>query len=366
MLARHPTVRTGRLGVRLRLVMAGCFVAACAGGGRPPVEIALDAPEPTPLRPGDARSAEASDGCELQATELTRRVQLALAPGGKPFVEVSRARTITVRLESDGVMAVTLDAGGITLSGFADPDETPLYPAAPLVLAGTVVPLGWADLRFAGAGPEGIEISLAPDALPAFVTGLDEAPLKGTARCEALTLSPGAFPVAAAIGRPVLGVKLLEGEAVLLGPSPQGDAGLTLWPDPDDRPSVHVLERGIGKTRIAWVLDEAVLVGWVDDEHLVATEARPRVPVPHRTSSVAPTVRAPTRLSCPKPVPVMAEVDGAARFIGHVDAGRVLGIEIDDSGEGFLLGVDGASFHPYSYSEMRIVVRDLVGCVARD
>lgn len=364
--ARDPTVRIGRLGARLRLVMAGCFVAACAGGGLPSVEVALDAPEPAPARAVEGRAPEASDGCELRATELTRRVQLALAPKGKPFAEVSRARTISVRLEGDGVMAVTLDAGGITLSGFADPEETPLYPAAPFVLAGTVIPLGWSELRFAGAGAERVEISLSPDALPSFVTGLDEAPLRGDARCESLTLSPGGFSVSSAIPRPVLGVKVLEGEAVLLARSPRGEPALTLWPDPDDPPSVHVLERGIGQTRIAWVLDESVLVGWVDDEHLVATEARPRVPVPHRTSTVAPMVRAPTRLSCPKPVPVMAYVDGAARFIGHVDAGRVLGIEIDESGEGFLLGVDGASFHPYSYSEMRIVVRDLAGCVGRD
>jgi hypothetical protein len=293
-------------------------------------------------------------------------VQLALAPQGKPFVEVSRARTISVRLEDDGVMAVTLDAGGVTLSGFADPAETPLFATAPLLLAETVIPLGWSELRFVGTGSQGVEISLGPDALPSFVTGLDEAPLKGRAGCDTLTLVEGAFPVAAAIPRPVLGLARLEGEAVLLARSPGGEAALTLWPDPDDPPSVHVLERRDGATRIAWVLDESVVVGWVDGEHLVATETRPRIPVSHRASSVAPTVRAPTRLSCPKPVPVMAEVDGTARFIGHVEAGRVLGIEIDDDGEGFLLAVDGASFHPYSYSEMRISVGDLVACARRD
>jgi hypothetical protein len=366
MSSREPTVRTGRLGARLRLVMAGSFVAACAGGGRPPVEVALDAPQPTPVHPAERAAPKLSEGCELRATELTRRVQLALAPGGKPFAEVSRARTISVRLEGDGVMAVTLDAGGVTLSGFADPEETPLYAAAPLVLAGTVTPLGWSEVRFVASGSERVEISLAKGALPSFVTGLDEAPVKGEAPCEALTLEPGAFPVPAAIPRPVLGAALLEGEAVLLARTPGGEAALTLWPDPDDPPSVHVLERKPGATRIAWVLDESVVVGWVEDEHLVATDSRPRIPVPHRASTVAPTVRAPTRLSCPKPVPVKAEVDGAARFIGHVEAGRVLGVEIDDDGEGFLLAVDGASFHPYSYSEMRISVGDLVGCALRE
>lgn len=359
---RDPTVRSGRLGALARVPMAGCFVAACAGGGAPPVEVALDVPETQPTPRSRESRAPSPDGCELHGSGLSRRFQLALAPGGKPFAEVTRARTVTVRLERDGIMSVTLDAGGVTLAGFADPNETPLYASAPMVVAGAIVPLGWSGLRFVDAGTDGVEVSLGPDALPKLVTGLDEAPAKGTTPCSNLALVPGSFPVGAAIPRPAVGVAMLDGEAVLLSREPGGDAALTLWPAPDAPPSVHVLERARGETRIAWVLDESVVFGWIDDEHLLPTEARPHVPVPHRSSTVDPTVRAPTRMRCLKPVPVMAEVDGAARFIGHVEAGKVLGIEMNGS-EGFLLGVDGASFHPYSYSELRIRAGDLAGCV---
>jgi hypothetical protein len=362
MAALDPTApSSGRFGVITRLLPVGGLVAACSAAAPPPVEVALDPPLRPPL-PAQVSPQPVDDrACELGAGAVVRRFEIALAPLGRPFAEVTRARTATVRLGSDGAMAVTLDAGGVTLSGFVDPAATPLYATEPLVLAGAVVPLGWTGLTFLGLSTEGVQIALGPDALPSFVSGLDEAPARGTAACSSLSLVPGRFPVGSALPTRPIGAAMLVGEAVLLSAEPAAEPALTLWPDPDAPPVVHLLARVPGRARIGWVLAETVVFGWVDGAHITDTEALPPAPLPSAGVRLEHSVRAPTRLSCPTSVPVLAEVDGEARFIGHVEAGKVMGVEMNDA-EGFLLGVEGAAFHPYSYSELRVRAADLLPC----
>ncbi len=344
---------------------AAIFCAVgCAAPERPPVvDVALAsiAAEDAAAAP-DWRSL-AAGGCILRARSVARRFDIALTTGGSPFAHVTRAREATLTLGSDGSVGIDVDAGGVTLSGFVSSEETAIFPARPLVLAGGLVPFGWAELRFRGLEPGGVRVGLAPDAMPTAVKELSDEEPTGVFDCDALSLVPETFdPASILSARPGVPATL-AGEAALVSTTPDGDARFSIWPDQDAPPVVRVVGRSGARARVTWAHENVLFYGWVDGEMLAPSQAPPRTPArPQIPAETTPSLRAAaTRVTCPRPVPVAAEVDGEARFVGHVAAGKVMGLELDETG-GFLLGVEGAGFAPLSYSELRLRSDDLRGC----
>lgn len=359
----HPTRPQPRQRARgLRaplLVLSGC--AAACGVERPrPVEVVLaPGPSGSPAVKSDKHGGN-PDSCVLRGKSISRRFDIALTPTGRPFVVVTRARHAELTLSADGSMPLELDAGGVTLSGFAPQEETPIFAAKPLSLGGAIAPYGWAELYFGGVEQGGVRVMLERGSLPEAVTGLEDEP-SGVSPCDGLSLVPATldpFEVLALAGKESAS---LSGEPVLVGRRPEEDATLSLWPSADAPPVVRVLARSGDRARVAWSFPDFVVYGWVDAAHLAPTSMRPTLGARRPTLKLEHNAAAPSRVSCARAVPISAEVDGEARFIGHVAAGKTMEVELDESGA-ILLGVEGAGFHPSGYSELRVRADDLRGC----
>jgi hypothetical protein len=359
--ATRLRLRQRARGVRAPLLVACGCAAACAAAPPPPVEVTLaPLPSGSPAVKSDKHASGDPDSCVLRAKSIARRFEIALTPTGRPFAVVTRARRAELTLSADGSMPLELDAGGVTFAGFATKDETPLFAAKPLSLGGAIAPYGWAELRFGGVEQGGVRLMLERGSLPEVVTGLEEEP-SGVSSCDGVSLVPTSFDPIAVLALPGRESAVLAGEPVLVGRRPDEDASLSLWPSAEAPPIVRVLGRTGERARVAWSLPDLVVYGWVDAGHLTPTPKAPSAAPRNPPLKLERTVVAPTHVSCARSVPVTAEVDGEARFIGHVAAGKTMGVLLDEGGA-TLLGVEGAAFHPSGYSELRVRADDLRGC----
>ncbi|MBL9027113.1 MAG: hypothetical protein JNL21_33270 [Myxococcales bacterium] len=358
-----PDPAAHRGGAALLLALA-CAVS-CAAEPPRPVEVVippLRAADVPPLQPKHAE--ERSDSCVLRGKSIVRRFELALTSAGRPYAVVSRARSAELTLAADGSMPLEVDAGGVTFSGFATKDDTPIFATKPVSIAGAIVPYGWAELRFAGLERGAVRVMLDSDWLPELVKGLEEEPA-GVTPCDALSLAPGSFDPVAALGMSGADTATVSGEPVLVGRRADEDAALSLWPSPDSPPVARIAGRAGDRARIVLPLADVVVYGWVDGSQLArASKAAPLSP---RRSAVRMdrAVFAPSTVACPRPVPITAEVDGEARFVGHVSAGKAMGLELDQDG-GLLLAVEGSGFQPSGLAELRIRSDDLRGCRVKE
>jgi len=113
----------------------------------------------------------------------------------------------------------------------------------------------------------------------------------------------------------------VPGRSIAIAANRDGRAAAEIDLADGDSPRVAVLERSPTRSRIAWRLDDGVLVGWV----AAADLARPwggagghmvRAPRMHQGRTTLPP---PSAITCPGPIPLAAERDGERRAIGTIE-----------------------------------------------
>lgn len=309
-------------------------LVSLACGSSPPAVVAVAPPpvapvvEPAATEPeGGSEAARRRPACEWKGTEISARddsLPLCFASDGACFAHTTPAVSGEVTLTLfEGEQAKTaarlrLVSAGIRLDAWTPGEGPVLHPLRPILLGEIAVPQVGPSLRVErlSAGRR-LDITLEP--IPGIrVLG---AALRGRATCADLQLAyrfVHVDEIRAALGLPAA----LPDERTLVSTAPipmaraaSGAALVEITPEPDER--VELLEQQGGQSRISWVRDGAVLLGWVDSAVVGPIAVAPLSA--WGTGRGSGSGHPPPGMRCPSSVPLFAEVSGVRGRVGDIE-----------------------------------------------
>jgi hypothetical protein len=337
----------------------------------------------------------AQPGCTLQGRwEVEQPREIRLRPEGKAFATFYGTKHAEVRLPEMAAMPEAADAGAAAAkaprTAFVELDNTSarvwglvpgdalvLHAGRPILLAGWAAPGPELPLRWLGSTPGKVAVELP---LPKHVTA--KAPPVGERLCDDLSLGGASFLARDAIPAKSTGAAMLpDGVAIALAERLGGPAIAELIFPAGEDPLVDVLARSGTDARVAIFpstldpLADVVLVGWVP-----ASLLRPHTHgfggswATGGGASPASGRHRGEHWSCPREVPIVAELDGDRRLVGavapktriDVPAGGTSSGSADGGAEEDFVEVslDAAQLMAAPGARLLVKRAALVGCVA--
>ncbi|AKT41487.1 hypothetical protein [Chondromyces crocatus] len=270
-------------------------------------------------------------------------VLLRLQEGGPPFAEVRSSVDARVHLAAGRPLQAVMevDADGLLLRGRVNGEAIPLRPARALPFRGFAVPLAFTLFHLEAVAPGKITLGWS-DVSGVKVLG---APLVEQVTCSDVTLGIREFDASSAAGPPDSEREALlsVGKAVPLSLDPGGPAVAELRAEDDDDAKVTVVGSAGAHERVLWWRDEALIMGWIP-----AAKLRQAPPASGAlgTLSAYGSVLSATRergevMTCPRDVPLIAEVMGERATVGTARAGFRLELLARSGGYADVLLVEG-------------------------
>ncbi len=306
-------------------------VAACASPASPQLRAPQSGPRPRPpssrALPGYPPPEEpAAVTCAVAGTwSPDQPNELRFRRGGRTVVTVYQAKRATVSLGEDPASPfVELSSPHGRLWGVVMADRLLLHPARAMLFDGYLVPGPTALLRWLGAAAEPVPIGVQ---LPELVR--PASPPRDDLRCADLSLDEPDFQPRAAIDAPEgEHVVFVEGKPIPIARELNGAAVADLVFE--SSPGIEVIERRGDRARVIVEhsnlnpAENVLVVGWVAASALVVKPTgfggswgsggagSGPLPRPHRGWQM---------VSCPREVPLVAELEGEQHLIGAVAAG---------------------------------------------
>ncbi len=361
--------------------MSGCATPSPAPPARPapapaPVLPSTSVPASPPAPPAPAPAAEAPDvplpervalgapvACSFEMRQWRGTADitdLSLQPGGPAFARINGgAAKLDLPVGTASTTLLTIEDGGLTVSGHAPAAAVELRAARPFVLQGFAIPTIFARLGFSeGADGEVTVTYAAPKSIE-----IVDAPLRGRRPCGDVSLEGGQF--AAADSVPGKGEEesvhfLAMDRAVPISVEPGGKAAARIRVTEPHFASV--LEKKAGRARVSVTVDTLVLFGWVSTRDLVPAGSL----AGYGTGSGRAGVRDPERSVlerrvCDEDVPVVAEVAGARATVGTIRRGTSLEV-LERAGDLERVWVKARWIHPARGASLLARARDLERC----
>jgi hypothetical protein len=331
-----PCGRCYRYGCMRRALVACTIGLGCSRAASAPPAAHAPEPAPPPIEP------PAAIACTLRASRWpTEEVEdstkgrqfLRFGPGMAPFARLFHGTDARLHIPVEGANAgalVELDANGVLVRGRIDAKELPLYPASAFTVADVFVPNHERRMLFRSARPGFLTVALEP--MP-HIRGR-HGDLTAERACTDLSLGAVLLEQAAidtalrapkSASRPA--TDWLRPGRVPLAPAPGAEAAVEIdvVEPPDDTLLVHpvrllAVERD--HARIAAQTFGGTLVGWVPRAQLRRV-SRQYVDLSH--DCFTSVINAPRTdghfVTCPRSIPLFAEVGGERRMIGTIRSG---------------------------------------------
>lgn len=327
---------------------------------------AVDAAPPLPPEPANvaAIAAPSTSVCSISGTS-TEKLALRASPGAPVFANAS-APEATVRILSTGGLFVEARTGGLTLTGYVDPDDAAVFHAShALAIGDAQTGLASGVLRVTSAADGKLTATLPTIADLAF-TG---SPPSAAVSCADLTLGRPSYDARASLPAiaPVGSVLQLRDVDVPFATTPAGPPVARLR---HGAANVEVLDRRGAQQRALVYLDDRLLVGWIpstaihsltqkEQETLVLTALGALSNSPQPPPAVHEDVL--EQLQCHSPVRLVS--DSPRAFAGSLAGDSVLRVLSKDAA---LERVSPAapSRGGLVASTLLAPTRDLVSCVS--
>ena len=315
---------------RLSLLL---LVAACGSQVAPP---AVREPHPRPRpRPPSARALPGypppeeprAVTCVVTGPWSTDQPhELRFRRGGRTVVTIYKVQRARLSLGEDPASPFAeLSSPHGRFWGVVMADRLLLHPAHAMIFDGYLAPGPTAILRWLGAASEPVPIGIQ---LPDFVR--PAAPPRDDLRCTDLSLDEAEFAPRTAIEAPD-GEKVLfvDGKTIAIAREPAGAPVAHLVFD-GSGPGVEVIERRGDHARVVVEhsnlnpAENVLLVGWVAASDLVKTPAGfggSWGSGGESGGSLPPPRRGWQMVTCPRDVPLVAELEGEQHLIGAVAPG---------------------------------------------
>jgi hypothetical protein len=335
------------------------------------------------LPTGEARGADGAGAieevalpkpyaCAFHGTGIWETVRLELAPG-VPYTEVEGFDSIDLGVpiaKAPAPVGIRLIKGRIELQGLAAATTLPLHFAHPVLLGDLFLPMATTDLNWtdAAAGEMGVEIRLGK-MTSEVLKGVD---WRQHVRRECTELgiqAAGSFHEFAPIGGRGLNAaaRLSAPGPVPLSATPGGAPIASLVPRGWLYPGTTVVERRPEWTRVAVMLDQMFLVGWVPRK-VVKPPPKPKMMGDTvvgmgglgLSGGGPPRWKAP--FTCDHRVRLVAEARGQRRVVGTIGPGVQMEVA---PGEYKLLGVRVDGINPIEGAQFLIHRADIQGCAAK-
>ncbi len=350
------------------------LLAACGCGAPAPtvVDVALPPSGTAPFGPSGEGGSEAvaGAGCSWKAAALLPRgddVGLCFDKEGACFARAASFTEGHVGLtlpEGDVASAgarVELRKDGIRIEAWTTGEQVLVGPKGALAMGGVVVPRLAQVVRVVRVAAGRAELSLVPGEGVRLRSG----PLRASASCGDIALGNPSFEEAAvleALGVPstTLGERTLtSAQPVAIAAGAAGAAVLELELE-EEETSVELLEVRGGRSRILWERSDMTVAGWVDSSLLGPAAGAAfgagglglmGIGAGHSSG-----------VTCPSSMPLFAEVEGARRRVGSIDAQT----EFDPgerTGEWATVGLRTDHLSLEENARWVIRVRDLERCV---
>jgi hypothetical protein len=316
------------------------LVAACSGSPAAPPAARTGAtsahakPRSPRALPGYPRPEEPLvTTCTLRGGwEPDQPHELRFRRGGRTFATVNHVDHAALELGEDPASPfVELRSRDARLWGVVVADRLLIHPARPLLLDGYLAPGPTGILRWAGARSEPAAVEVR---VPGFVE--PSSPPHDEVRCSDLSIDEVTFDPRAAIdapqGQPMV---LRGGKAIPLSREPTGPPAAELRFADSSGTGVEVIERSGDRARIAIPhgnldpAEDVLVVGWVPASSLLQQATGfggSWGSAGERSGSLPPPRKDLELVSCPREVPLVAELEGEQHLVGAVNPGVPLEI----------------------------------------
>lgn len=277
-------------------------------------------PQEEPLPPPVALDAAVACSFEAPRWRGTADItELALRPGGKPFVRITGgAARLSVPVGPAGDTVLQIQDAGFAVNGHAPASASVLSPNLPFVMNGFAIPTIFARLAWS-EGKDGA-LTVTHDGV-AELEVLDS-PLRATRPCSDVGIDGGAFAADEAV--PGGGEKnkkdvkaFLPGSRVALATEPKGKPVARIAVA--EATHVQVFESRGGMSRVSLPVSTLVVFGWVKTSDLKPAGSLSGYGSGHGSKGLRPPAfDVKERLRCVHDVPLVAEVDGERRTVGAI------------------------------------------------
>jgi hypothetical protein len=377
------------MSIRAPLLLIAALASGCAAPSPPPAAQAAPAPplvspSPQASAPPEARAAPPAPAPAAEAPEvpLPDRIalgskvacsfdmrqwrgaaditELALRPGGPAFARINGgAAKVDLPVGAASTTLLTVEDGGLVVSGHAPAAALELRAAKPFVLEGFAIGWIFARLGFSEVAEGEITVTYAA---PKSIEIVD-APLRGRRPCGDVSLEGGQFDAEESV--PGNGEKksvhfLAMDRPVPLSVEPGGKAAARIRVTEPHFTSV--LEKKAGRARVLVAVDTLVLFGWVSTRDLVPAgdiagygTGSGHLGVPDPKRSVL------ERRVCAADVPVVAEIAEARATVGTIRKGTVIEV-LERGGDLPRVWVKTRWIHPAGGATLRARASDLGRC----
>lgn len=322
------------------LASLSAFVVALVGcGGENPEPETPAAPQPVAPAPQPVAATPApapisveghkTVSCKLESKSWTGNVlRLRTSPSDNPFVVVGEGVQLTVSTgqTKDEGFFVEAEGGPVKLRGYLRANELPLYAAAAAELKGFVIPTQNAELSFLKGSPDTVVYEVNLDAKRAQPVQSND-----TKPCAFFSLERKTFDALSASGSSAQkSIAIKPGHYDLLD-EPKGKPVGSI--DVDDKsPYGSLLARNGSKARVAWPVDDVLVVGWIDalkvveQRETIKTGGGIVVPSSGPASERKTGVDGWQKAKCSEEIKLYTDVDNKRFLIGRVKANQSIQI----------------------------------------
>ncbi len=338
----------------------------------PPLVAPAPAPAPssTPDPPADkplppAVALEAAVACTFDTPRWDGAVDitdLALRPGGKPFVRITGgAAQLSIPVGPAGDTLLQIRDAGFTVEGHAPATAAALRPNVPIVLNGFAIPTMYARLAWSEGTGGSLTLTHASDA---ELEVLDP-PLRATRPCGDVGLEGGSFEAEDAVPGGGEAKKkevkaFLPGSRVELASEPKGKpvARVTV----KEATLVRVFESRGGMSRVSFPGGMLVLFGWVKTSDLKPAGPLSGYGSGHgRKGLKEPAFAVQERLRCASDVPLVAEVEGERRTVGAIGKNKPIEV-LERAPDEARVRVWTKGIHAAEGASLLVRAVDVAGC----